>query len=179
MDGSDLPPEVLDVAMAAAIEGGRNRAQQYRDAAGRFAIDHSNIMDPRTWDLAEREAKIWLNPEAGIYALVDPEDYRNLIGRMWCLQSDGRSKRYARCERVVKGRSVFVYMHRLIATWMGPPPSARHTYVDHKNGDGLDNRRHNLRWATPMQNGRNRFGAGLVQGDLFPVDIALFNEGKS
>jgi hypothetical protein len=43
-----------------------------------------------------------------------------------------------------------IYMHRLIAG-AGPRES-----VDHRNGDGLDNRRNNLRIATQSQNGANR-----------------------
>jgi hypothetical protein len=41
-------------------------------------------------------------------------------------------------------------MHRLI---MGQPPNGRE--VDHINGDGLNNRRSNLRWATRQQNCQN------------------------
>lgn len=46
-------------------------------------------------------------------------------------------------------RSRVVWMHRLIK---GKP----NYLVDHKNRDGLDNRRRNLRTATRSQNGANR-----------------------
>ena len=40
-------------------------------------------------------------------------------------------------------------MHRII---MNPPP---HLYIDHINHNTLDNRKTNLRFATPAQNTRN------------------------
>lgn len=43
-----------------------------------------------------------------------------------------------------------VYMHRLIID------AKEGEAVDHKNGDGLDNRRENLRIATSKQNAQNR-----------------------
>lgn len=48
----------------------------------------------------------------------------------------------------IGGRSV--YMHRLI---MDPPEGL---VVDHRNGDGLDDRRSNLRIVTRSENSRNR-----------------------
>jgi hypothetical protein len=48
----------------------------------------------------------------------------------------------------INGRSV--YMHRLL---MGHPSGA---FVDHVDGDGLNNLRENLRIATPSQNNCNR-----------------------
>ena len=44
----------------------------------------------------------------------------------------------------------YIYLHRAL---MDAPKGRQ---VDHKNGDGLDNRRANLRVATNMQNSRNR-----------------------
>ena len=44
-----------------------------------------------------------------------------------------------------------VYLHRLIATtFLGPPPSPKHT-VDHLNMDPGDNRKENLEWVTQAQ----------------------------
>lgn len=60
----------------------------------------------------------------------------------------GRGRRYART--TIHGR--LVRLHRFL---MGPPPSPTHV-VDHISGDSLDNRRRNLRWATPKENAQNR-----------------------
>lgn len=46
-----------------------------------------------------------------------------------------------------------VYMHRLV---MGAVEAGRGVHVDHKNYDGLDNTRENLRLCSPAQNSANR-----------------------
>ena len=81
----------------------------------------------------------------GAVALVDSEDLRILDLHRWCLSFTLQRKRYAR--RCEKGRTI--YMHREI---MNPPP---HMEIDHINGDGLDNRKQNLRICTRSQNQRN------------------------
>jgi len=82
----------------------------------------------------------------GRQAIVDPEDYEWLRRRKWCtlLSPDGRA--YAASH--IDGHKT--YMHRLIMN----PPQGR--FVDHVNGNGLDNRRCNLRLCTPAENMRNR-----------------------
>lgn len=82
----------------------------------------------------------------GLCALVDAADYEWLSRYTWRAASSGGGTFYAhtRCNGKV------CYMHRMI---MNPPAGM---VVDHKNRDGLDNHRVNLRNATPGQNNANR-----------------------
>ncbi len=81
----------------------------------------------------------------GKYAIVDPEDYEKLIGYNWFAVKDLHTF-YA--QRNENGKTI--KMHRQI---MNPPPGR---FVDHENHEGLDNRKANLRIATPAENSRNR-----------------------
>lgn len=78
----------------------------------------------------------------GQHALVDDEDYANLSNFKWAAQR-GKYTFYAR--RHV-GQRKYVFMHRMIIPF-GPGIK-----IDHKDGNGLNNRRHNLRRATHSQN---------------------------
>lgn len=74
----------------------------------------------------------------GRFALVDDADV-NLLSRYKWTYNNGYAMR--------KGRGgVWIGMHRVIAQ-AGPDQ-----HVDHRNGDTLDNRRHNLRICTVRQN---------------------------
>lgn len=79
------------------------------------------------------------------YSLVDVEDYGELSTNSWCLSSSGYAKRGTK----KLGKTTIHYMHRQI---MGYPQG----YVDHINGDKLDNRRKNLRVVNQSINGHNR-----------------------
>lgn len=78
----------------------------------------------------------------GRVALVDDADYAVVaaVGRWQVATCDGRL--YARHG----GNRWGIYLHKLLTGW---------PLVDHVNGDGLDNRRANLRQATASQNGAN------------------------
>lgn len=81
----------------------------------------------------------------GRYTTVDDEDYEFLSRWKWCYQPRG----YGYAARS-SGRSKTFHMHRVI---MNAPKGLE---VDHINGDGLDNRRSNLRLCTKAQNQYNQ-----------------------
>lgn len=77
--------------------------------------------------------------------LIDDEDYEKVKDFKWTFIKYKCGTRY----RVAKSNPT-VYMHRLI---MKCPKGE---YVDHINGNGLDNRKINLRICSNAENSRNR-----------------------
>jgi hypothetical protein len=89
----------------------------------------------------------------GEHAIIDDEDYPLISQFKWHL--DRRVKRvnvlYAKRQVTIgKKKQRGQLMHRLI---MKPPDGL---FVDHINGDGLDNRRLNLRLCNNQENSRNQ-----------------------
>jgi hypothetical protein len=94
------------------------------------------------------------------YALVDPEDYKELSGYPWQFYEGKKNSRAA----VRYYGNKIIYMHRQI---MDAPKG---TIVDHKNRNSLDNTKGNLRFATPSQNACNaerRKGCSRYRGVRF------------
>jgi HNH endonuclease len=86
----------------------------------------------------------------GYWARVETDMLPQLAIHSWSVhKSKGRV--YAKTQ--IGGRTV--YMHRFLAD----APSDPGLVIDHRNGDGLDNRRSNLRLATRRQNAQNSRGA--------------------
>lgn len=90
----------------------------------------------------------------GLCAVVDAEDFERVRALKWSASVSNRCiyavKRFAR-RRADGGRGSYgVSMHRFI---LDAPEGL---VVDHINGDGLDNRRGNLRVCTVTENNRNR-----------------------
>lgn len=82
----------------------------------------------------------------GKFALVDNEDYAFLNQWKWFWLNPGYAARTIRT-----GKSFHkVLMHRVLLT------RTKGQEVDHKNGNGIDNRKRNLRICTKIQNHWNR-----------------------
>ncbi len=82
-----------------------------------------------------------------VITFVDDGDVELASQHSWSLQVSPSGTQYARCHAFHgQERRCGVYLHALLA---GP-------YMDHADGDGLNNRRSNLRPATRVQNGGNR-----------------------
>jgi hypothetical protein len=83
----------------------------------------------------------------GFHALIDDEDYDLVSSHKWYVKPGPRPHYASYALTSIDGRTI--YMHRLL---LGFPQGL---CVDHANGDGLDNRRSNLRLATASQNAAN------------------------
>lgn len=82
----------------------------------------------------------------GKSAIVDISDYNNLKDKKWHAVRKSKKRWYARS----KENGKMVFMHRKIMK----TPKGKIT--DHINGDGLDNRKRNLRICSPAQNIHNQ-----------------------
>ena len=90
----------------------------------------------------------------GGYALVDDEDYNRLIGLGWYRWHNRKKRSVYACRNIVKpdGKPSREYLHRAVmGLQLGNP-----LQVDHKNFDGLDCRKENLRTVTIALHNRNQ-----------------------
>ena len=87
----------------------------------------------------------------GKFAIVDDEDYKYLNQWKWCFITAGYAQRVKHISGSKKNRVLeHILLHRVLMN------CSKGQQVDHINGDGLDNRRENLRISTQAQNVRNK-----------------------
>ncbi|NBW20194.1 MAG: hypothetical protein EBR82_70720 [Caulobacteraceae bacterium] len=87
----------------------------------------------------------------GQFAIVDDEDFEELNQVKWCASRDGNTFYALRKGPRNKGQRKSIKMHRYILGLTDPK-----IFVDHINGNGLDNRRQNLRLCNNQQNQKNQ-----------------------
>lgn len=85
----------------------------------------------------------------GEKAIIDKRDFRLVSQHRWQSQREKYTV-YAHSMKWRQGRPTLLPLHRLI---MNAPSDLQ---VDHKDGNGLNNRRSNLRLCTPQQNQWNQ-----------------------
>ena len=83
----------------------------------------------------------------GKRSIVDDDDYERLNKYNWSYTNHG----YAQRRKIIDGKSSIIHMHREI---MGLTFNDG-KFVDHINGDRLDNRKENLRLCTRTENNHN------------------------
>ena len=92
-----------------------------------------------------------------LMAVVDDDDYEMIIVYRW----RAMKPKHSHTPYAVRSTRPQVYMHRLI---MSAPPGSK---VDHRDMNGLNNLRSNLRFATQSQqmaNSRSRPGTSVYKG---------------
>lgn len=82
----------------------------------------------------------------GLFAMIDDEDFESISSVKWCASKTGNNL-YALRSETVNGRRVVLKMHRVIVGH-----AASSLYVDHIDGNGLNNQRGNLRACTCSEN---------------------------
>lgn len=118
-----------------------------------------------------KHAEFYLGQDC--FVICDWEDYELVRGYLWkatTLQSGGT--RYAQAWQYSReGARKRVSMHRLILN------ADSDSVIDHINGNGLDNRRSNLRIATRQQNSFNQRGTSTkspYKGTFFEKSSGLW-----
>lgn len=94
----------------------------------------------------------------GHFALVDAEDLDRVNQYCWTRRASTDRCIYATRVSAVGGQLRTMLMHRFI---LNAPPGF---VVDHKNGNGLDNRRANIRICTHAQNCANSYRPASKSG---------------
>ena len=70
--------------------------------------------------------------------------------------------------RLYSGKPVTKYLHRLIAEAFIPNPENK-KYINHKDGNKLNNKVNNLEWTTHKENVNHAYQNGLIKQKTKPV----------
>lgn len=109
----------------------------------------------------------------GGHVEIDQEDLELISQHKWHITRPKRGIAYARSAYTEGGKIKFRYMHRILMGLDG----GRGLFVDHIDGNGLNNQRANLRLASHSENCRNsissKLGTYKVRGGTYMARIRV------
>ena len=108
-----------------------------------------NISGTITGDSNMKRINISTPKHPDTYALVDNEDYDELAVHKWTAH-EKHGTIYAERRVVVGTKQRIIHMHRVVMGVAGG------VIYDHRNGNGTDNQKHNLRRCSHKENMRNQ-----------------------
>ena len=122
--------------------------------------------------IASLDGTAWIITNKGERFLIDAEDIPLVSNYLWYGYA-GRKTRYAGAHvRRANGKDRVVNLHTLLVYGV---LEERSPEVDHEDGDGTNNRRGNLRKATPGENRRNR---GKTKANTSGFKVVFWNGRK-
>lgn len=115
------------------------------------------------------------SPKYGVKEIpVDDADYEELNKYHWCVRKMPKTF-YAIRSTCTNGKEGSVYIHRQIMNETDPK-----IQIDHKDHNGLNNQRNNLRKCNHSQNKQNQTGHGKSKYlGVTPIDRIIKREEKS
>jgi hypothetical protein len=132
-------------------------------------VIHVDPFDPNLI-AAPQVCFLQLSDRFDVYAMLDPIDYEWARQWKWChTYGSGSMVEVAegvfaieRPDHIYARRcvgSTTLFLHREILRRKDGEPRYKRAIGDHINGETLNCRRNNLRWATPRMNARNKAGS--------------------
>jgi hypothetical protein len=146
-------------AKSAKVFGGQRRSSRTNSYGLARHGEDTETIDSYESTILTPARKLILSRREDIWCIVDEEDYKWAIQWLWNWSRGGHpwnKSRYAK-RNIGKNRTT-IWLHRAVLMRAQPRPDwfcVSHI-ADHLNGQSLDNRRANLRWATHAENAKNR-----------------------
>lgn len=110
--------------------------------------------------------RLWLDNRATFSVVLDADDWEYFRQWLWAPKWNSRRKKVYGYRTIWRGSSKFSeYLHVAILRRANiRKPTAHHIIGNHINGDSLNCRKTNFRWATRSMNCRNLHGQGSLEG---------------
>lgn len=127
-------------------------------------------MMPNHITLHQDHAEIHISYKGRTFGvLIDHSDVARCMNHRWRIGKTKYGYTFVQSTLFVKGIRKTIRLARVLLGLTDP-----NIWVDHEDGDPLNNRRQNLRPATPQQNATNRRGAGVR---TLPRGVSIHSSG--